>query len=57
MENALLILLGYLSIWIATGLKRDISSKIKMFEKTWWIQVALISIGGILLRYAQSLSN
>lgn len=43
------MIFAYFLIWCAVNLKRNGTSKIYLFDKHWWIQLILVSIGGLIL--------
>jgi len=49
MWNFLIMIVGYMFIYGACDYKRGPESQIKGFSKEWWIQVALVAIGGSIL--------
>lgn len=49
MKHFLLSIFGYLLIYIAVDVGRPQEYQAAMFSTNWFIQVALITVGGIIL--------
>ena len=47
--NFLLMIVAYVIIYAACDYKRTEESKIKFMSKEWFIQVAMVTAGGVML--------